>query len=148
MSKTKKSKSKKAIPKKHPGLWILGSVLLAGILVLGGKYLIQDNAVERPSVVVPVFSPQGELGQMAFQTHCVVCHGENAAGSKNGPPLIDQIYRPAHHGNFSFVRAVTLGVPQHHWFFGKMVPLPQVTRGEIDQIIIYIRELQRANGIH
>jgi mono/diheme cytochrome c family protein len=143
----KKSKSTKSIPQKNAGKLILAIALLGGALVFGGKYLIENRTTERGEVVVPPLSPEANLGRVAFQSQCVACHGENAAGSERGPPLVNDIYRPAHHADLSFVRAVSLGVQQHHWLFGNMPPLPQVTRSEIDRMIVYIRELQRGNGI-
>jgi hypothetical protein len=40
------------------------------------------------------------------------------------------------------------GARQHHWSFGSMLPVEQIlTDGEIALIILYVRELQRENGI-
>lgn len=143
----KKSQKAKSTPKKKTGKLILAIVLLGVALVFGGKYLIGSRVAEQRVIIVPSLSPEANLGQVAFQSQCVACHGENAAGSEKGPPLVNDIYRPAHHADFSFVRAVSLGVHQHHWLFGNMPPLPQVARSEIDRMIVYIRELQRGNGI-
>jgi len=143
-----RKKPKRSAVKKNNAKVTLAVILVGVAVVFGGYYLIRDRAEERKIIIVPDLSEGGKLGRVAFQTNCVACHGENGAGTEKGPTLIDNIYRSAHHADFSFVRAVTLGVPQHHWFFGKMAPLPQVTRSEIDQIIVYIRELQRANGIY
>lgn len=123
------------------------TILIAtGLIVGGGFYLIRE-AEQEITVAVPELSPEATVGMTAFETYCFECHGKNAAGTDKGPPLVHPVYRPAHHGDFSFVRAVTNGVPQHHWLFGSMPPQPQVSRQEIDQIIVYLRELQRANGI-
>ena len=146
MSK-KTSQSRKSIPKKKAGKLILAIALLGGALVFGGKYLIGSRVAEQRVIIVPALSPEANLGQVAFQSHCVACHGENAGGTDKGPPLVNDIYRPAHHADISFVRAVSSGVHQHHWLFGNMPPQPQVTRSEIDRMIVYIRELQRGNGI-
>jgi len=116
-------------------------------VVAGGRYLIQQRLVRQISVTVPKLSPEAMAGEAVFVVQCAGCHGRNAVGSDKGPSLIDPIYRPAHHGDFSFVRAVTLGVPQHHWLFGAMPAQAQMTREQIDQIVTYIREIQRANGI-
>lgn len=125
---------------------IAGIILVAVGLILGGRYLIRQ--AEQPiAVFVPELSPEAMIGMAAFETYCVECHGKNAAGTDKGPPLVNQIYGPTHHADFSFVRAVTLGVPQHHWLFGNMPPQSEVGREEIDRIIVYLRELQRANGI-
>ena len=45
------------------------------------------------------------------------------------------------------LRAVTLGVPQHRWLFGDMPAQAQMARQDIERMIIYVRELQKANGI-
>jgi mono/diheme cytochrome c family protein len=124
-----------------------GIVLVVVGVIIGGRYLIENRAKPRDAVVIPELSSEAKTGEIAFTTYCVSCHGKNAAGTDKGPPLVNQIYRPLHHSDFSFVRAVTLGVPQHHWLFGAMPPQPQVERKRIDQIVIYIRELQKANGI-
>lgn len=126
---------------------VAGSILSAAALVLGGQFLIRERSKKQFSVIVPELSAEAKNGQIAFETHCVPCHGINASGTDRGPSLIDRIYQPAHHGDFSFVRAVTLGVPQHHWLFGSMPAQPQVPRQEIDRTVVYIRELQKANGI-
>lgn len=126
---------------------VAGSILLAAALVLGGQFLIRERSKKQISVVVPELSAEAKNGKFAFETHCVPCHGINASGTDRGPSLIDRTYQPAHHGDFSFVRAVTLGVPQHHWLFGSMPAQPQVPRQEIDRTVVYIWELQKANGI-
>ena len=126
---------------------IIGGVIIAAVgFIMGGFYLIRQ-AEEEIIVVVPELSLEALTGMAGFEMYCVECHGKNASGTDKGPSLVTRIYAPLHHGDFSFVRAVTLGVPQHHWLFGGMPALPQVTRQEIDRIIIYIRELQKANGI-
>ena len=128
--------------------WILAiTIILVVGIISGGRYLIQERPHQQLTVVVPKLSPEAAAGETVFSANCAVCHGKNAAGTDKGPPLIDPIYRPAHHGDFSLVRAVTLGVPQHHWLFGAMPAQPQVPREQIDQIVTYIREIQRANGI-
>lgn len=126
---------------------VAGIILVVVGVIIGGRYLIESRARPRGTVVVPEFSSEAKSGEIAFTTYCVSCHGKNAAGSDKGPPLINQIYRPSHHSDFSIVRAVTLGVPQHHWAFGAMPAQPQIGRKQIDQIVLYIRELQKANGI-
>ena len=86
-------------------------------------------------------------GQELFDANCALCHGAQAAGTTQGPTLIDRIYHPGHHSDFSFRRAVAQGVRQHHWTFGDMLPVATVTADEIEQIICYVRELQREAGI-
>ncbi len=101
----------------------------------------------RPAPVVPAFSPLARMGARLFAENCARCHGENATGTDRGPPLLHDIYNPGHHPDEAFYRAVRRGVPQHHWRFGNMPPLPEVKRRHVQAIIAWIRELQRANGI-
>jgi mono/diheme cytochrome c family protein len=94
-------------------------------------------------------SDDAQVGETAFNERCSACHGINAVGQVGvAPPLIHKIYEPSHHGDASFVRAAFVGVQQHHWPFGSMPPVEGITELEIKTIITYIRELQRANGIH
>ena len=99
------------------------------------------------SATRPALSETALAGEEQFNANCALCHGDNAAGTTQGPTLIDRIYHPGHHSDFSFRRAVAQGVRQHHWTLGDMLPVATVTADEVEQIICYIRELQRHNGI-
>jgi len=99
------------------------------------------------AVAVPPLSPQAAEGKVAFDNVCVACHGNNAAGSGKGPPLVHDIYNPGHHSDAAFFLAAQRGVRQHHWRFGNMPPQPQLSEAEISDIVQYVRELQLANGI-
>lgn len=99
------------------------------------------------SVVPGEHSEAGLAGKKLFAANCTQCHGENAVGTNQGPPLVHQIYEPGHHGNASFVIAVARGVRAHHWDFGNMPAVPGLEIDEIHQVICYVRELQLANEI-
>lgn len=86
-------------------------------------------------------------GEEIFNANCSICHGLHAAGTSRGPTLIDRIYHPGHHSDASFRNAVANGVRQHHWVFGDMQPVAGVSAAEVEKIICYIREVQRADGI-
>ncbi len=86
-------------------------------------------------------------GEDIFNLKCAVCHGTKGSGTDKGPPLVHKVYRPGHHGDYSFHLAVNIGVRQHHWPFGDMAPVKGVKREEVDAIILYIRGLQREAGI-
>lgn len=101
-----------------------------------------------PPVVVPALSPGAEAGRAAFARGCAACHGAYAEGTASGPPLVHPIYRPNHHADEAFWLAVRRGVRAHHWRFGDMPALPQVDAEETRRIVLYVRELQRANGIN
>ena len=92
-------------------------------------------------------SETARAGEELFNANCSICHGVSAAGTGRGPTLIDRIYHPGHHSDLSIRSAVRQGVRQHHWTFGNMAPVPGVSQGEVEKIICYIRELQRAEGI-
>jgi mono/diheme cytochrome c family protein len=86
-------------------------------------------------------------GAGAFARNCASCHGEHARGTEVGPPLVHPYYVPSHHGDAAFQFAVQRGVAAHHWRFGDMPPQPQVTAAEREEIIAYVRWLQRDAGI-
>ncbi len=98
-------------------------------------------------VTIPAFSPLAAEGQTLFNANCATCHGQNALGTKKGPPLLHPTYNPGHHADGAFYRAVKQGVPQHHWRYGNMKPLPDVSDYQISAIVRFVRELQEANGI-
>lgn len=89
-----------------------------------------------------------EKGRERFDANCATCHGAGALGTGSGPPLVHRLYVPGHHNDDSIRRAVRNGVPSHHWFFGDMPPIVGVSDEELEQIILYIREQQRAGGIY
>ena len=86
-------------------------------------------------------------GKRAFDANCSVCHGEAALGTAQGPPLVHGYYNPGHHADVAFTVAATRGVPQHHWNFGDMPPVPAVSAAEVEQIVRYVRWLQREAGM-
>jgi mono/diheme cytochrome c family protein len=82
-------------------------------------------------------------GESLFNTHCAGCHGAGGRGTAKGPSFLDKIYAPDHHADVAFYRAPDLGVRAHHWQFGDMPKIPGVSRPDLDQIIPYIRWLQK-----
>ena len=99
------------------------------------------------AVKVPPLSAEAARGKAAFDANCAACHGANASGTNKGPPLVHDIYNPGHHADGAFYFAAQRGVRSHHWPYGDMPPQPQVTPEKIKDIVSYVRELQRANGI-
>lgn len=123
------------------------TVVFAGAAIVGWKVLAPQSRDAMIEVTVPQFSPIASAGKVAFDANCAECHGQNAAGTDKGPPLVHDIYNPGHHGDAAFYSAARRGVQQHHWPFGNMPAQPQVKDDEISAIVRYIRELQSANGI-
>lgn len=124
--------------------------LLAACLLLAGcaEEAPEAGTNEFAEVIMQAEVPvEFAAGEQAFQTNCMVCHGERGLGTEQGPPLINIIYEPSHHADMSFFMAVNRGVQSHHWNFGNMPPLPNVSNEEIQQIVAYIRYLQRQVGI-
>ena len=111
------------------------------------SYSGDPPASDAVAVVVPDLSENAQAGERIFNANCALCHGPNASGTGLGPPLVHRIYEPGHHQDFTIQSAVRNGVPAHHWPFGNMPPVPAVSDEDIPDIICYIRELQRANGI-
>lgn len=88
-------------------------------------------------------------GKAHFEKNCAACHGTNAAGRQGtAPPLVHKIYEPNHHADFAFYMAASRGVRAHHWPFGDVPKIEDVSKSEVGKIIEYVRALQRANGIH
>ncbi len=124
--------------------------LLAAMLGLGlglAVFRVPPDRAVKVEVKVPPLSALAVEGQALFADNCQGCHGDHAAGSDNGPPLIHRIYAPGHHADAAFELAALRGVTSHHWNFGDMPPIPDVSQPEVTRIVRYIRELQRANGI-
>ncbi len=110
----------------------------------------EDNASiisEQKSIIIPDFTQSALAGEIAFNGSCAVCHGTNAVGTEQGPPLIHKFYGPRRHADYAFVIAAKSGVRAHHWRFGNMPPVEGITDDKIQLIITYIREIQAANGI-
>ncbi|WP_018954369.1 c-type cytochrome [Thioalkalivibrio sulfidiphilus] len=94
------------------------------------------------------FQTDARRGRELFQANCMQCHGAEARGTDQGPPLIHRIYEPSHHSDLAFYIAMARGVHQHHWNFGDMPPIPAVDGEDAAHIIAWIRQEQRAVGIY
>jgi hypothetical protein len=132
--------------------WSILLVLVAAHGVVGyvgwsvWDYLDRDAHIAMV-LVVPPLSPAAEVGRASYDRRCAQCHGAHGAGTTTGPALVHPVYRPAHHADVSFKLAVRRGVRAHHWRFGDMPPQPDVSPHDLEAMVLYIRELQRANGI-
>ncbi|WP_306030277.1 cytochrome c [Stappia sp. MMSF_3263] len=134
---------------------VAGAALLlaaaGGFSLLVGGDDTEKTAAGAPMarVAVPELAGVAARGRDLFDGACAVCHGENAAGRAGiAPPLVHVIYEPAHHADGAFLLAIARGVRQHHWSFGDMPAVPDVTQQDVAAIIAYVRALQRANGIY
>ncbi|MHA7774785.1 c-type cytochrome [Roseibium sp. M-1] len=130
-------------------------VAVIAVLVIAGYFLLFRQEPEKPAsgavmvqVSVPLLNGAASEGERVFNDYCAACHGRKAAGQEGiAPPLIYRIYEPSHHADGSFFLAVRQGVRAHHWPFGNMPPVEGLTDRQVEQIVAYIRVLQRTNGI-
>ena len=130
-------------------LGALTCITIAGIWLYPTTRETADNGATMVNVTIPPNLEAVAEGLLAFNENCAACHGENASGSNgNGPPLIHKIYEPGHHGDMAFILAAKNGTRAHHWKFGDMPPVEDISDTEIKKIIAYVRKLQRANGIN
>ena len=119
-----------------------GGLLLAG--GLAWALLVPAIGLSESKQAVPAELKPGET---LFNNNCARCHGERGTGTSNGPPFVHKIYEPNHHGDAAFQRAASMGVRAHHWQFGDMPKIPTVSPADVEQIVKYVRWLQRQAGI-
>jgi mono/diheme cytochrome c family protein len=119
------------------GVWLL----MLGLLVAC------DSSQPKQAVGGGPAPAEFQVGEATFNANCAACHGKQAAGTDHGPPLVHKIYEPNHHGDPAFQRAAANGVKAHHWEFGNMPKIDGVTPEDVDQIVKYVRWLQRQAGI-
>lgn len=117
------------------------------LIIAGFCFLLMATNGAAQEVNMPKFSAPALIGKQLFQENCSQCHGETAMGTEYGPPLLHPFYRPGHHDDGALANAVTNGVVPHHWTFGPMPVIETVRPEDIPQLVMFIRELQRANGI-
>jgi mono/diheme cytochrome c family protein len=123
--------------------WVPPGVLY----VLLGLLPACDAAPSKQAVSGGAVPTEFQAGEAKFNANCSACHGQRAAGTDHGPPLVHKIYEPNHHGDAAFLMAAANGVRAHHWEFGNMPKVESVTPADVEQIIRYVRWLQRQAGI-
>lgn len=123
-----------------------GRRLLVGVIAAVALILIASCGATSTTISV---LPAGDAGRGAdlFLATCAACHGADGLGTDMGPPLVDPTYRPGHHSDAAFLLAVRRGVQPHHWSFGSMPQIPDVSDQDIADIVAHVRGLQTAAGI-
>ncbi len=106
-----------------------------------------DSSQPKPAAGAGAVPAELQAGESKYNVHCSACHGPQAAGTQQSPPLVHKIYEPNHHGDAAFLRAAEFGVKAHHWEFGNMPKIEGVSPADVEQITRYIRWLQRQAGI-
>lgn len=117
---------------------------LLGVAFIGLPALAQTWQVPKPS---PGLMPNPTVGKKLFEKNCASCHGLDLKGTKLGPPFLHPVYVPSHHGDAAFQLAARNGVKAHHWKFGDMKPVPDVSPDDVAHITAYVRYQQRIAGI-
>ena len=139
----------------RPGFWPFGAALLFSITGTACSAEPESQSAPPPTDEIQVVlrgiaatsPPELAQGKTLFEQNCSVCHGPAGDGTAQGPPLVHIIYEPNHHADAAFILAVRNGVRAHHWRFGDMAPLSGVTDAMVQEIVGYIRWLQRQVGI-
>ena len=130
-------------------LYLFAGILAA--LIIGSTWWLMQpddsSSDAHIAVTVPTLSATAKQGESLFAGKCAACHGQNAAGSQQGPPLIHKLYHPGHHGDQAFQIAARNGVQAHHWQYGNMPPVDGATPSDVAKITQFVRELQKANGV-
>lgn len=132
------------------------TVLAVLAVVVGSLYFVmrgpQVGEISGEPIVdvrVPRVTADLKEGENLFNEKCASCHGQNAVGKEGvAPPLVHKIYQPGHHADGAFLIAAKYGARQHHWRFGSMPPVRDISEAEVTRIVAYVRALQRANGIN
>lgn len=132
-------------------LW--GTLVAVGVFVLA---IVQDQRVRQRGAVepehtarhaAPVLSTAAVQGRGVFEARCASCHGRGARGSRQGPPLVHEVYGASQFADEAIVQAVRAGVAAKRWQFGNMPKIGGVSDIELTALVRYIRELQIAHGI-
>jgi mono/diheme cytochrome c family protein len=138
-SNKKKSERRTGFPW-LPVIMIALVALVAVGVIAGGNSSDSGTVAERDPEIVAA-------GAELFQANCATCHGTDLNGTDTGPPFLNAIYAPNHHGDEAFQIAVQLGVQPHHWSFGPMAPIAGLDREDVAKIVAYVRSQQEAAGI-
>ena len=103
-----------------------------------------DPVAAPPESLVPLAADAD--GATIYQARCASCHGEDLRGTDKGPSQLSIVYEPNHHGDESYRSAIRNGVAQHHWDFGNMPAVEDITDDQIERVITYIRTQQQELG--
>lgn len=126
--------------------WMM-SVLTLNLILMSSCSGSKTEPPKNQAVSSAAVLAEYAKGEALYNTYCARCHGLRAAGTDHGPTFISRIYEPNHHGDSAFQLAARNGVRAHHWSFGDMPKVEGVTPQEVDEIIRYVRWLQRQAGI-
>ncbi|WP_426417780.1 c-type cytochrome [Aestuariirhabdus sp. LZHN29] len=125
--------------------WMVVPMLL---LVAGCSLPNEEERLAEQGLPPTDFVASSEQGRGLYQQYCAECHGRQMRGVElKGPPLMHGYYKPGHHADLAFYRAVKFGAQAHHWQFGDMPAQPEVSPKQVAHIVAFVRERQRRGGI-
>lgn len=119
---------------------------LSALLLFCAVSLAQAQSMPLPQPSAGLMPNPGQ-GKRLFDKHCASCHGLDLKGSDKGPPFLHPVYEPSHHGDGAFQAAVRYGSRAHHWKFGDMPAVANVSADDVAHITAYVRQQQRQVGI-
>ena len=117
---------------------VLATLGLAAILAACGS----DTAATAPPEPIPTDAN----GATVYALRCASCHGEDLRGTTKGPSQLSIVYEPNHHNDDAYRNAIRNGVAQHHWAYGNMPTIEDITDQQIELVINYIRTQQQQLG--
>lgn len=126
---------------------VIATLVAAGVAGIVWWQSSANSASQAVQVNMPALDEAQAAGQKLYAVNCASCHGANAGGTGQGPPLVHIYYEPNHHPDAAFYSAAAIGVRQHHWKFGNMPAVKEVNQADVTKIIAFVRAVQRANGI-
>lgn len=119
---------------------VVAALGLVAVLVVGACGSGSDDEA-------PITTFEGTDGAALYAEACSSCHGVDLAGTDQGPPFLDTIYRAGHHADPSFFLAAKRGVRSHHWNFGDMPPVEGLSDEQMEAIVAFVRSRQAEAGI-
>jgi cytochrome c len=127
---------------------VVGVVLaVVAIVALGGNMSPRDPMTGQSEFDIPVQDPVLVAeGEPVYRASCAACHGADLRGTEFGPSQFSVVYQPGHHSDFSYISAMVNGVPAHHWDFGDMAAVPNLSKDDMTRIVAFVRENQRIEG--
>lgn len=127
-------------PSNLAGLGLLTAVVALAIVLTACA--AGSATSEHSSESVPMLG-----GAALYEQHCGGCHGVDLKGTDRGPSQLSVVYAPDHHPDESYRSAIANGVKAHHWSFGDMAPVKDLSPDEVDELISYIRAQQDQHGL-
>lgn len=116
-----------------------------GLMAITGA-CADDAPATAPAEAAATPIAAGADGATVYQARCASCHGDDLRGTDRGPSQLSIVYEPGHHGDNAYRSAIRNGAPQHHWGFGAMPAIADITDDQIERVIAYIRAEQERNG--